>query len=702
MTRPVADALNLALRKIDRPGTFCCSGGVPAGLPGLTIDGVGPVAFPLLPAQAAAIRRRCEPAPYGKGEETLVDPAVRRVWRLKPDGFTLAGPGWDLFVRAATDAVQEALGLGDQKLTTHLYELLLYEPGSFFLPHKDGEKLDRMVATLVVVLPSQFEGGELVVRHDGQERVIDLAPEAASLLQYAAFYADCEHEVRPLRSGHRLCVVYNLTLAKSKKRLPAPRLSDHADAVSRAVAGMSADDAPRLLAYLLEHEYTADGLAWDALKGVDRTRAEALRLGAARGGCHAHLALVTYHESGAAEYVNRGGRRRYSYYDEYEGDGDPANYTMGEIYDESLMAGNWSDPDGRKLPLGEVPIEDEELVDPEQLKKVKPEEEFEGYTGNAGMTIDRWYRHAAVVIWADAKHYEILCAAGSQGAAAALAGMVEKGQKAGAGAFAGTIIAQWKPTHGTAGQPCLLFRSLKALDDEGLIVAYLRDVLPADPAADPGGMLIDVMRKHGWATYRPKLEAAFAATTAAARGRNVALLEAVCTAKPGKKPGWAGTCAALSAALVEAVIALDAKPDEYAWRQEPRTAWVAGLLRGLIAGGQDGPLERFVEHALGLPKKYALRETLVPVAVELKPWLAKHLKKPNPGLSRWLDACREQLEEWTAKVPQPPADFRRPAEVTCKCADCAELKKFLGDPAEAVHRFRRVQGRRSHLEDQIR
>ena len=64
--------------------------------------------------------------------------------------------------------MQEALGLEKQKLEAHLYDLLLYEPGSFFLPHSDGEKLDRMVATLVVVLPSSFEGGELVVRHDGR------------------------------------------------------------------------------------------------------------------------------------------------------------------------------------------------------------------------------------------------------------------------------------------------------------------------------------------------------------------------------------------------------------------------------------------------------------------------------------------------------------------------------------------------------
>src|SRR5690606_23016941 len=99
------------------------------------------------------------------------------------------------------------------------------------LPHRDGEKLDRMVATLVVSLPSAHEGGELVVRHEGAEEVIAFGGDSARFeTRYAAFYADCEHEVRPLRSGHRLCLVYNLALAKpSRSRLgiDAPRTAPH-------------------------------------------------------------------------------------------------------------------------------------------------------------------------------------------------------------------------------------------------------------------------------------------------------------------------------------------------------------------------------------------------------------------------------------------------------------------------------------------
>ena len=100
-----------------------------------------------------------------------------------------------------------------------------------------------MVATLVIVLPSSHEGGELIVRHEGQERDDRLRRRREAdpfQIHFAAFYADCEHEVRPLRKGYRLCLVYNLTLAKSKKPIAAPRDSEHIERPilsSRVVGG---------------------------------------------------------------------------------------------------------------------------------------------------------------------------------------------------------------------------------------------------------------------------------------------------------------------------------------------------------------------------------------------------------------------------------------------------------------------------------
>jgi len=46
----------------------------------------------------------------------------------------------------------------------------LYEEGAHFKPHRDSEKAPGMFATLAICLPSQFEGGELVLEF-GEERL---------------------------------------------------------------------------------------------------------------------------------------------------------------------------------------------------------------------------------------------------------------------------------------------------------------------------------------------------------------------------------------------------------------------------------------------------------------------------------------------------------------------------------------------------
>ena len=82
--------------------------------------------LPLTAKQAKELKQFAEQAPYGKGTETVVDPSVRRVWRLKPDRFALTNPDWQPFLQLIITQVQEGLGLEKQKLQAHLYELLLY------------------------------------------------------------------------------------------------------------------------------------------------------------------------------------------------------------------------------------------------------------------------------------------------------------------------------------------------------------------------------------------------------------------------------------------------------------------------------------------------------------------------------------------------------------------------------------------------
>ena len=201
--------LAAVLGKVRRPGDFFAAGTTELLAPLLEVEGVGPVALPLLPVQARELIGVADPAPYGRGEQTLIDPAVRRCWQIGPDRVRIRGRHWAQTLDTILARVAEGLGV-DAPITAEFYKLLLYDEGSFFIGHRDTEKAPGMFATLVVALPSSFAGGELVVRHKGREVRLDLRCDDPAEAAFAAFYADCVHEVLPVTQGCRLTLVYNL------------------------------------------------------------------------------------------------------------------------------------------------------------------------------------------------------------------------------------------------------------------------------------------------------------------------------------------------------------------------------------------------------------------------------------------------------------------------------------------------------------
>jgi len=74
--------LETALSGVRLPGDFFVCGPMEMPMPRVEIEGAGVLSFPVPDAQVAAIVRRAERAPYGKGEATIVDTSVRKVWQI--------------------------------------------------------------------------------------------------------------------------------------------------------------------------------------------------------------------------------------------------------------------------------------------------------------------------------------------------------------------------------------------------------------------------------------------------------------------------------------------------------------------------------------------------------------------------------------------------------------------------------------------
>jgi hypothetical protein len=381
----------------------------------LEVEGFGRVGFPVTPAKARRLVGLGQPARFGRGEQTLTDPDVRDTWEIP---VHLVRAAWDEAVLTDLLAtVREDLGFPYRtRLSADLHSLLVYEPGQFFLPHQDSEKSDDMVATLVVTLPSSYKGGELVVVHNGNRAA---CPGSSRALSLVAFYADCRHEVLPVTAGYRVTLTYNLLLhgdtsspASDDETVSdlASLLREHFSTPAVPYYGGPPAAPPGRLAYLLDHEYTPRSLTRPRLKGDDASRVSLLRTAADQAGCETILALADIKETYGAYPADEVYGYRRDWHDYYDDDDDDSEFSVAsdggceyvtqDLEDSEIALTHWAGPDGTRLEAISLFLHEREVCASTPSGDLQPySQEYEGYMGNWGNTLDRWYHRAAVVVW---------------------------------------------------------------------------------------------------------------------------------------------------------------------------------------------------------------------------------------------------------------------------------------------------------------
>jgi hypothetical protein len=117
-------ALGELLDSLGESARFATSGAVAPVLPGLDVKGVGSIGTPVTEEDARRLIAVATQAPYGRGEETIVDTDVRRVWQIEPSRFSLRNAEWNAHVEAIVADVKEEFGI-PRKVNAHLYKLLI-------------------------------------------------------------------------------------------------------------------------------------------------------------------------------------------------------------------------------------------------------------------------------------------------------------------------------------------------------------------------------------------------------------------------------------------------------------------------------------------------------------------------------------------------------------------------------------------------
>jgi len=419
------EKITAALAQLKPQGAFSAKKTTDVADLHIEIKPVGRLKFPIKPAVAKKLIKVAQPATFGWRQETRLDTEVRDVWKIPKSRVKIDKRRWNQTLNPTVERLKDELGLPQQsRLKAELHDMLIYAPGQFFLPHQDSEKSDGMVATLVVVLPSPHSGGTLVVDHHGEKKRYQSGRASADKLTFFAFYADCHHEVKPVKEGYRIALVYNLLLSgedDAMTALPTPAaqqvvtgaLENYFTTSPVLVEGKNRPHTNKL-AYFLDHDYTPKGLSWKRLKNGDRLRVAALSEAASVLGLEIYLALADIQEMWDCESQDWGyhsGRRHWGYddADDEEDNDNEEDIELLYMVDGSTTIKHWRDATGAAAGLPEWWVGDDECCWTKANDELTPfQSEYEGWMGNYGNTMERWYHRAAIVLWRRDERYGAL------------------------------------------------------------------------------------------------------------------------------------------------------------------------------------------------------------------------------------------------------------------------------------------------------
>lgn len=743
MATTIRARIGTLLGEVGASGAFSARRTAPADDLELEVEGLGRLLFPVSGSQGEALCRLAQPARFGRGEETLLDRRVRDTSEIPKDRVKIDQPRWDRTLLPVLERLRSGLGLPDGcRLRADLHSLLVYAPGQFFLPHQDSEKGDEMVATLVVTLPATFQGGALVVEHRGKRRTYGPPKPPSERLSFVAFYADCRHEVRPVAEGHRIVLTYNLML-EGDGAAAAAAVSEASPGTVEALAGYLREhfetpppahgawpkdapprEPPSRLVYLLDHQYTERGFGWDRLKGDDGARVATLRAAAERAGCEAVLALAEIQETWDCFEPGwnepwRGHRRGWTrdededwIEDEEPPDDDPDAYELGELLVWSITLDRWIDASGTEAERILSPVGDDEVCATTPSSALAPyRSEYEGYMGNYGNTMDRWYRRAAFVLWPRERAFAVRAEASAAWALATLERRLRAGEVAEAREMASALLPIWSDVVSRAERLGVFARALRVahgLERAELAapllapfgITALTPAVAAAFAAIVGRYGEDWARSlvSGWSNAERRWERSGLPERPAWLAALPRLMEALCIAEDSPVPSAARLALDDSWRWLEGEIAGRLGIERPSLRDDALSKLASPLLSFLESAALVGTadlLDAAVAHLCSEEN-----ELLLPTLVRTLRAGAERVAPalwPAAGFEALAGHCARLLQAQLAEPARGADDWSITLPEGCRCALCKTLGAFLADPGVRRREWPLAKDGRKHV-----
>jgi len=250
-----------------------------------------------------------------------------------------------------------------------------------------------MFATLVVVLPSEFTGGEIHVSHGGENKVFDNAKDSAFDTTILAWYTDVTHEVKEITSGYRLALSYHLIDTSPGINPPHLPVGDTSLENLRDIFYKWSHDeypsveAERVVAYNLTHEYSAASLREVIVKGQDQHIASILKQAGDSEGVVVLMGWLNARVDGSTSSEG---------WHIYHGKGDSPEYgqktgsydvpVMSDVYKTKMWMDGIQDMQGREVGIPKIELDEGSVLPLRAFSGVYPDESkiIDAYWGNVG------------------------------------------------------------------------------------------------------------------------------------------------------------------------------------------------------------------------------------------------------------------------------------------------------------------------------
>ena len=133
-----------------------------------------------------------------QGTETVVDINVRNSFEIDMEPLI-----YETYRKLQREIPLEKLSPGNY-VSLRPYKLVLYQEGGHFDAHRDTVRGEDHIGTLVVILNSEYTGGELEVTHHGHTESV------TGPYSWVAMYGDCLHQIKPVTSGTRVSLIFDI------------------------------------------------------------------------------------------------------------------------------------------------------------------------------------------------------------------------------------------------------------------------------------------------------------------------------------------------------------------------------------------------------------------------------------------------------------------------------------------------------------